>query len=153
MARPPKESASESEHKGPAGTNKSSQRVKNQQLLQQQQQYLSKHINSNGPQNKPKIDPLDFQTLSDDDLVNYNLKYGLDLPLPVTVTEDILDSDVGRKTYYKNNSKLAGGITKPELANQVKNHFMNYPIKENEVITNFLYKVKHQDEDFKLSFK
>ena len=153
MARPHKESASDSEAKGPGTATKTSQRVKNQQLLQQQQEYLSKHITSNGPQDKERTDPLDFESLDDSQLVNYNIKYELNLPLPIKVNEDILDSDIGRKTHYKRNSKFAGRISKAELASRVKNHFENFPVKENEIITNFLYKVKHQDEEFKLSFK
>ncbi|KAK6459857.1 hypothetical protein DFJ63DRAFT_52283 [Scheffersomyces coipomensis] len=168
MARNPKESNSESESsKHPSSstttTTKTSQKVKNQANYQKQQQYLTKHIHSNGPNDKPKVLPLDFDKYSDEVLIKYNKRYGLNLPNPTSVNNDILNSEIGKKTFTKRNSSNGGvgkksstpanKITKIDLANQVKNHFLNLPTKENEIITNFLYKVKHQDDEFKLTFK
>ncbi|KAK6457923.1 uncharacterized protein RJT20DRAFT_2467 [Scheffersomyces xylosifermentans] len=156
-----KESASESEsskHNNSStngGTTKSSQKAKNQAALQAQQVFLSKHINSNGPQDKPKVHPLDFDEFDEDTLVRYNRKYNLNLPNPISINNDILNSEIGKKTFSKRNKSRAnyGGVTKPEMANHLKTHFLNLPTKENEIITNFLYKVKHQENDFKLTFK
>ncbi|ABN66748.1 predicted protein [Scheffersomyces stipitis CBS 6054] len=161
MARPHKESASESESNKYSNTSstgtgtKSSQKAKTQAAIQAQQLFLSKHINSNGPQDQPKIHPLDFEKFDEETLVRYNKKYNLNLPNPVSINNDILNSEIGKKTYSKRNKSRAtfGGITKPEMANHLKTHFMNLPTKENEILTNFLYKVKHQDNDFKLTFK
>lgn len=153
-----KESASESElarlGNGVTTAIKGGARAKTQAALVAQQHYLSKHINSNGPQDKPKTAPLDFEKLSDEQLANYNTRYQLGLPPAVTISEDILLSEIGKKTHYKRHpTQMLGGISKPELAGHVKNHFNSLPVKENEIITNFLYKVRHQDQDFKLTFK
>ncbi|KAK6197391.1 uncharacterized protein RJT21DRAFT_123197 [Scheffersomyces amazonensis] len=159
MARNPRESASESESSRHASssvtTTKSSQKVKNQAALQKQQQYLSKHINSNGPQDQPKVEPLDFEKFEDDVLIKYNKRYGMNLPNPTSVNNDILNSEIGKKTYTKRNEskQSPNKITKVELANKTKNHFLALPTKENEIITNFLYKVKHQEDEFKLTFR
>lgn len=126
---------------------KSQSKVKN---LQSQQLFLQKYINSNGPVRK---EPLDFTTLPPSTLTSYNVKYNLNLPLPISIKEDILSSEIGLKSNYKKNSTLQGGISQQELASKVKEHFDSVNIKENDVITNFLYKVKHQDEEFKLRFK
>lgn len=160
MARNHKESASESEsnkHSGLAtSTNlsKTSQKSKNQASLQAQQVFLSKHINSNGPQDQPKVHPLDFDAFDDATLIKYTNKHNLLLPHPVSINSDILNSEIGKKTYSKRSkSGSKDGISKPELASHLKNHFLNLPCKENEIISSFLYKVKHQDNEFKLTFK
>ncbi|ODV80216.1 uncharacterized protein CANTADRAFT_89790 [Suhomyces tanzawaensis NRRL Y-17324] len=162
------ESASESEsykHYGSLGvgasgisqtsSTKSSQKAKTQAALQAQQMYLSKHINSNGPQDKPKVNPLEFEEYDDETLARYNQKYGLGLPPITTINSDILNSEIGKKTQSKRSKsrRARGSITKQETSNHIKAHFLNLPCKENEIITSFLYKVRHQDSDFKLTFK
>lgn len=142
-----KDSASETEPK--LASTRTSQKQKN---LQAQQEFLAKYIHSNGPKDFPQTQPLDFETLPALSLEKYNEKYGLGLPYPLSLNADMLNSELGKKTYsYKRNNR--GKISKPELANQVKKHFLELPAKENEIITNFLYTVKNQDKDFKLSFK
>lgn len=153
-----KESASELElARGSLGVTtaiKGGARAKTQAALAAQQQYLTKHINSNGPHDQPKVAPLDFDHLSDDQLATYNERYQLGLPPAVLVSEDVLLLEIGKKTQYKRHPlRWLGGISKPELAAHCKNHFNQLPVKENEIITSFLYKVKHQDQDFKLTFK
>ncbi|KAG7193334.1 uncharacterized protein KQ657_000750 [Scheffersomyces spartinae] len=142
-----KDSASETEPK--LASSRTSQKQKN---LQAQQEFLAKYIHSNGPKNTPPTHPLDFEALPTLALEKYNVKYGLRLPQPLSLTADMLNSELGKKTYsYKKNNR--GKISKPELANEVKKHFLALPAKENEIITNFLYTVKNQEKDFKLSFK
>lgn len=157
-----KESASESESKSttttttttahpPNASSKTSQKAKNQAAQQAQQLYLQRHINKNGVNDKPKVKPLDFDLFDDEVLVRYNTLYNLGLGNPVTVNNDMLNSEIGKKTFSKRSH--TGGVTKPELASQLKGHFLSLPCKENEIVTNFLYKVKHQGNDFKLTFK
>lgn len=185
-----------------SGNSKTSQKMKNQLALQQQQNYLQRHINSNGPKDKPRIDPLDFETMDDSILLKYSERYGFNLPRPESLNSDILNSEIGKKTFTKrkqlklrahiaqilasaqesSNKNVNGGvdeeeqmnqgspeeqqanrnrllleqggrISKKEFANHVRNHFLSLTAKDNDIITGFLYKVKHQDKEFKLTFQ
>lgn len=133
-------------------SNRTSQKAKNQQALQQQQSFLQKHINSNGPKDKPKIDPLDFERMDEATLLRYNDRYNINLPRPESLNSDILNSEIGKKTFSKRHN-VEHRISKPEFANQLKSHFMGLQAKENDIITGFLYKVKHQNKEFKLTFQ
>lgn len=115
-----------------------------------QQEVLARHINSNGAHDKPKVHPLDFSTLPDKALRSYVAKHGMQQPLPMTLNADILNLHIGKKTHSSKRSQTL--MPKRELAEKVKDHFMALPFRENEIITNFLYKVKNQDRDFKLTF-
>lgn len=170
-----KESASESEtpsrhynrdRDGPqnltTSSSRTSQKARNQQALQQQQSFLLKHINSNGPKDKPRVDPLDFEKMDEATLLRYKDRYNINLPRPESLNSDILNSEIGKKTFSKRSQarrlQKAGlgmdhRISKGEYANQVKSHFMGLQAKENDIITGFLYKVKHQDKEFKLIFQ
>ncbi|CAH2354492.1 transcriptional regulatory protein Sap30p [[Candida] railenensis] len=144
-----RESASESEAK--TTTSRASAKAKNSSVQQAQQDYIAKHVTSNGPYDGPKINPLDFENLPVESLIKYNRKFNLNSENPYTINGYMLKSEIGKKTIsYKKNSKKNSS---KELAATVKKHFQNLPCRENEVITNFLYKVKNQDKDFKLSFK
>ena len=107
-----KESASESEtpssrhynrdRDGPqTSSSRTSQKARNQQTLQQQQAYLQKHINANGPKDKPKIDPLDFERMDEATLLRYKDRYNINLPRPESLNSDILNSEIGKKTFSK----------------------------------------------------
>lgn len=154
MAKP-RDTTSESESRTSGRTTKS----KNALAQAAQQEYLARHINSNGPQDRIKLDPLDFTGLSEHQLDNYKQYYKLNLPECETVKGNILNSDIGKKTLsYKKQAKLSKfkkvtKVEKRELSNTIKAHFQSLPVKENEIITNFLYKVNHDDQDFKLTFK
>lgn len=144
-----RESASESETK--TTTSRASAKAKNSSIQQAQQDFIAKHITSNGPYDQPKINPLDFENLPVELLIKYNRKFNLNSENLYTINGYMLKSEIGKKTIsYKKNSKKTSS---KELAATVKKHFQNLPCRENEVITNFLYKVKNQDKDFKLSFK
>lgn len=163
MARAYRESASESESgratvgnsTGANNQPRATQKAKNQANLQAQQSYLSKHIHSNGPQDFPKVHPLDFELFDDEVLIKYNERFGMGLPEPVSINDDILNSELGKRTCYKKAqaSLQAARVSKPDHAAHSKAHFMNLPCRENEIISSFLYKVKNQDKQFKLTFK
>uniref|UniRef100_A0A0L0NQ54 Histone deacetylase complex subunit SAP30 Sin3 binding domain-containing protein n=1 Tax=Candidozyma auris TaxID=498019 RepID=A0A0L0NQ54_CANAR len=133
-------------------TSRSANKARNAVAIAAQQEILSKHIHSNGPNDKPKIDALDFTTLNVSSLNKYNRKYALNLPAIRTLNEDILLSALGKKTYSSKRLTQEHKISKPEIASHCQKHFMASPCRENEIISNFLYKVKNEDKEFKLTF-
>ncbi|ODV98245.1 hypothetical protein PACTADRAFT_48040 [Pachysolen tannophilus NRRL Y-2460] len=147
-------SASESESKQnekAVSTSRASVKARNQALQQAQKEFLAKHINSNGPQDKVIPEPLDFENLPNKSLRNYKKMYlkNHDIKDSLTMYGYLLESDIGKKSYsYKHKDRIA----KPELAALCKKHFMGMNVKESEVITNFLYRVKNQEKAFKLRF-
>lgn len=111
---------------------------------------LAKHIHSNGPQDKKPVDPLDFDQLSTEELRRYKAHYQLPIKTSMTMPGYLIGSSTGKKTYsFKHKDR----VSKHELSGAVKKHFMAQPVKESEIITNFLYKVNNQDKSFKLNFK
>lgn len=147
-----RESTSESESK-PQSNSRASNKARNAVAQQAQQEYLSKHINSNGPQDKPRLDPLDFSAFDTETLDKYNRRYGLYAYDCITVNGDVLNSEIGKKTHSYKNGNVKNKISKLDMSSSAKKHFMSLPCRENEIITNFLYKVKNEDKEFKLSFK
>lgn len=133
-------------------TSRSANKARNAVAVAAQQELLSKHIHSNGPHDKPRIDVLDFNTFDDTTLERYNRKLGIECPAIQKIDEDILRSDIGKKTYTARNSSQTMSISKPEMASFCQKHFINSPCRENEIISNFLYKVKNDDKEFKLTF-
>lgn len=153
MART-RDTNSESEAK----TGVRAQKARNALTQAAQQEFLARHINSNGPQDRIKLDPLDFGGMTEEQLNNYKHYYKLNLPECESIKGDILNSEIGKKTLsYKKQAKLSKfkkitKVDKRELGNSLRSHFQSLPVKENEIITNFLYKVNHEDKDFKLTF-
>lgn len=133
-------------------TSRAANKARNAVAVAAQQELLAKHIHSNGPQDQPKVEPLDFFSLDQETLTRYNLKNGLNLPRVQSINDNILQSEIGKKTSTFKKSQGISKITKPELANHCQKHFMSAPCKENEMIATFLYKVKNEDREFKLSF-
>ncbi|KAF3987054.1 hypothetical protein FT663_03159 [Candidozyma haemuli var. vulneris] len=135
-----------------APNSRSANKARNAVAVAAQQELLSKHIHSNGPHDRPKVDPLDFLNLPKEALEAYNRKYSLNL-LPIqTTNEDILRSEIGKKTYTSKRSAQMLRISKPEVASHCQKHFLGAPCRENEIISSFLYKVRNEDKEFKLSF-
>lgn len=111
---------------------------------------LARHINSNGPQDKAVQDPMDFESLPDESLRKYRDQYNLPVKSSLSQEGFLLTSEIGKKSLsYKSRDR----VTKAELAENVKKHFLSQPVRESEIITNFLYKVNNQDKAFKLDFK
>lgn len=119
---------------------------------QAQQEFLAKHIHSNGPQDRVLPDPLDFTAYDSNQLNRYLKRYNLNLLECELLKADILNSQIGKKTLSKKRTRV-GKLERYELANQIRHHFMTVPVKENEIVTNFLYKVRNEDKQFKLQFK
>lgn len=146
-----RESASESEAKT-GSTSRAANKARNAVAQAAQLELLSKHIHSNGPQDRAKVDPLDFDSLDEEALNRYNNKYGLNLPPIQSINENILQSEIGKKTCSAKKAKGTQRVTKPEFAGEVQKHFAAVPCRENEMIASFLYKVKNEDKAFKLTF-
>lgn len=146
-----KELASESEGRTPSSL-RASHKQRNAVAQAAQQEFLAKHIHANSNEEKQKVHPLDFGAFDEKTLDRYSRKHGLEYPLAQTLNDDILHSEIGKKTHsYRKNSPYK--IGKAELAHSLKMHFMALPCRENEIIASFLYTVKNQDKEFKLQFK
>lgn len=145
-----RDSASESESKS-GTTSRATNKARNAVAQAAQLELLSKHIHSNGPKDKPKVDPLDFLSLDTESLHRYRNKYGLALDNVQSINDNILQSEIGKKTFTSKKAAQTHRITKPEFASHVLKHFLALPCKENEIVANFLYKVKNESKDFKLS--
>ena len=151
-ARNQKDQGNESESRQHSHSLRTTHKARNAVAQAAQQEFLQKNINSNNVKDRKKPHPLDFFAFSDDILQRYTKKYDLHYPPPLSLNGDILSSEIGKKTFtYKNNLKYK--ISKQELSRDLKKHFMALQCRENEVISNFLYKVKNQDKDLRLTFK
>ncbi|KAH3678300.1 hypothetical protein WICPIJ_008850 [Wickerhamomyces pijperi] len=129
---------------------RSNAKARNSAAQQAQAELLARHIHANGPNEKPIIEPLDFDSLPVHTLRKYRDHYGLSgTESCLTGSGYILQSKAGEKTYTAKNSSR---VSKLELAANVKKHFLSTNVKESEVITNFLYRVNNQDKQFKLNF-
>ncbi len=108
-----------------------------------QQAFLALHINKDGPYKKQLPDPMDFESLPLSSLRKARDLYGLNTPSCHSFEGELLNSKIGKKTYsYKNNKDAR--VSKKELADDVKKYVMEQPIRETEVIVNFLYAVHHK---------
>lgn len=146
-----KESASESESKA-SSTSRAANKARNAVAAAAQLELLLKHIHSNGPKDRPQVQPLDFDAFGEKTLKLYQKKHNLNIVEPMSLSENILSSEIGKKTCSYKKLSLGNRISKPELASNLHKHFIQTNVRENEVITNFLYHVKNQDKEFKLSF-
>lgn len=43
-------------------------------------------------------------------------------------------------------------LAKSEVATEVKRHFLSQPVKDTDVIVDFIYSAKRQDRAFKMQF-
>lgn len=146
-----KDSASESEGK-PNTTSRAANKARNAVAAAAQLELLSKHIHSNGPKDQQPIDPLDFSSMHEDALRRYNKKYDLQLPEVQSLNDNILQLELGKKSCSAKKAARVQKISKQDLAMNVQKHFLAMNVRENEILAGFLYKVKNQKRDFKLTF-
>lgn len=146
-----KESNSESESKGTL-TSRAANKARNAVAAAAQLELLSKHIHSNGPRDKPAIQALELYTLDENSLQKYRKRYNISVPEMQTLSENILCSEIGKKSSSHKKATMVNKVSKPEFVNSVQKHFSLMNVRENEVIASFLYRVKHQDKEFKLTF-
>lgn len=146
-----RESNSDSEGKL-TSTSRAANKARNAMVAAAQLELLSKHINSNGPQDQPKPNPIDLLSLDEKALHNYNRKYRLKLPYIQSINENILNSEIGKKTYSAKKKGLGHRVSKQEFVSHVQKHFNLTQPRENDIVSNFLYKVKNEERDFKFTF-
>lgn len=81
-------------------------------------------------------------------------QYKLDYRIPIYSAQSfngyLLNSSIGRKTHtFK---KVKNRVKKQELVKAVKRNFANQNVRESEVVVNFIYAVKTQNQAFKYRF-
>ncbi len=107
------------------------------------QAYLDLYVTKDGPYKFPVPKPMDFDSLPLPVLRKYNYLHGLNTPSALSHNGSLLDSEIGRRTYsYKHKNR----ISKKELAGAVKNHVLSQPVRESEIIVDFLYAVHNQSK-------
>ncbi|AMD22403.1 HGR064Wp [Eremothecium sinecaudum] len=131
-----------------------------QRLTVAQQQYLKDlvrlHVHNNHEENFAPVHPLEFEEDSDDFLRRYKDRHQLPVKDNMTLQGFLLGSELGMRTYSykKNNSSLPDGrVTKKELAEEVKKHFISTVVKEAECVPAFIYKVKNSKKQFRMEFR
>ncbi len=143
---------------------RSQNRHRNQLLLPLQKKYVTKYVHSNGPQDTPVQDPMDFSNWTEDQLRKYRERY---LNPNHIISPDIKtfqgymleENKLGESTesYIKNEENRSQNLydyrTREDLRNNVENHFKSdLNVKENDVIAGFLYKVRNEDKNFRQYF-
>lgn len=92
---------------------------------------------------------MNFDTLPLDSLRKYKSLHKLPTPSALTPNGYLLSGVMGKKTWsFKHRTR----VNKPELAAAAKKHFMAQPVRESEIIVDFVYAVKNHDKAFKLQF-
>lgn len=139
-------------------------RHRNQLLVPVQKEYVSKYVNSRGPQDFPVPDPLDFSTWTEEQLRKYRELYlnpsNMISPDVKTFQGYMLEANqLGESTdaFVTNEQNREQNYydyrTHDDLRANVEQHFNNHlNVKEGDVIMNFLYKVKNEDQKFRLYF-
>ncbi|GME85680.1 unnamed protein product [Ambrosiozyma monospora] len=152
--------------KSASGNSNSRSAVKHRQqaLIQQQKEFVLKYVHKNGPSDFPKKDPMDFSNWSVEQLRKYRELYlnpsNIISPDVKTFQGFMLEnSKLGESTdaYIKNEMSKEQNVydyrTNDDLRKNVEEHFNSQlNVKESEVITNFIYKVKNEDKKFRIYF-
>lgn len=86
-----------------------------------------------------------------------NYRYGYRLNTPATFCKPynhlvLSQSKIGRKSPTMAKRKEQRRQTHEQLANVARKHFNNMGITENEIVVDFLYKVRWQDKNFRMRF-
>lgn len=144
---------------------RSSQKQKPPYVVPVQKEYVSKYVHNNHPDNFPQKDTLDFSTFSADELREYRVRYlnpSHQLSTDIHTFQGFLleSSEVGKRTesesvneQRKQDNNLYDYRTKDDLVHNVEDHFKNQmTVKESEVIMDFVYKVRKEDDKFRLHF-
>ncbi|KAG7698155.1 hypothetical protein KL930_001817 [Ogataea haglerorum] len=145
-------------------SSRSSTKHRNQVLAQQQKEFLAKYIHSNGPQDFPVKDPLDFSSWTEEQLRKYRELY---LNPSQIITPDVKTlqgymlegSELGESSESYAKNELSSGTNMYEYRNRddlrhaVEDHFNNQlTVKESDVIMGFIYRVKNENKKFKMYF-
>lgn len=169
-------SESESHHDHQSKSTKSnnnntntSHNIESTRLNSQQQQYLKNLNKSHISNNKPTFShngttdlstyhPFNHDLRQTDYTIlrNYSHRFKLnDAKDNITLTGFILQSPLGTHTNIHtkySSSPLNNRINKKTYTNQINQHFKQQQVKEMDTISQFIYKVKFQNEKFKMTF-
>ncbi|KAG5359721.1 Transcriptional regulatory protein [Yarrowia sp. C11] len=116
---------------------------KEREMLEKQQQL------NQPPATMTAGEAMNFDTLPLESLRKYKSLHKLQAPSALTLNGYLLSGPMGKKTWsYKHRTR----VNKPELAAAAKKHFMAQPVRESEIIVDFVYAVKNHDKAFKLQF-
>lgn len=138
-------------------------------LNAQQQQYLKElnktHITNNKPSFSHMGNTSDLSTyrsfdkqlrMEDDTIIRkYSHRHHLNENKDnVTLTGDLLNSDLGQRTMTGRRSRdiASARVDKKSFVDNCTTHWQNQPAREMDVMSQFIYKVKHQKKDFKMTF-
>jgi len=98
---------------------------------------------------------IQWSTLDSSVLHAYRYDYRLNTPAAFNKTNNqliLLNSPIGRMSPTMAKHKQQRRQGKDQLANTVRKHFNSMGITENEVVVDFLYKVRWQDKNFRMRF-
>lgn len=98
---------------------------------------------------------LQWSTFDPSILQGYRYDYSLNTPAAFNKTYNQLvlsRSPIGRMSPTMAQRKESRRQSKDQLANACRKHFNSMGIAENEVVVDFLYKVRWQDKNFRLRF-
>lgn len=146
-------------------SSRNSQKQKQPYIVPIQKEYVAKYVHNNHPDNFPEKETTDFSTFSRDELREYRMRF---LNPSHQLSPDILtfqgflleNNKIGKRTesvklnqQRKIENNLYDYRTDNDLRINVENHFKDQlPVKESEVIMDFVYKVRKNDDKFRIHF-
>ena len=144
---------------------RSSQKQKPPYVVPVQKEYIAKYVHNNHPDNTPQKETFDFSTLSLDELREYRVRYLNPSHLLSTDAHTfqgtlLENNELGNRTesaalneQRKAENNLYDYRTDKDLEINAENHYKNQlQVKESEVIMNFVYKVRKDNDKFRLHF-
>jgi len=104
----------------------------------------------------PEVAP-GIQWTSFEDAVLHGYRYDYRLNTPAAFNKPynqlvLAHSPIGRMSPTMARQKVQRRQSKEQLATSVRKHFNGMGITENEVVVDFLYKVRYQDKNFRMRF-
>lgn len=144
---------------------RSSQKQKPPYVVPIQKEYVAKYVHNNHPDNQPPREAIDFSTLSADELREYRVRYLNPAHLLSTDAHTfqgylLENNELGSRTesvrmneMRKTENNLYDYRTANDLEINAENHFKTQlQAKESEVIMDFVYKVRKEDDKFRIHF-
>ncbi|KAG0681789.1 low-affinity Fe(2+) transport protein [Pichia californica] len=142
-----------------------SQKQKPPYMVPIQKEYVTKYVHNNHPDNLPEKEFTDFSSLTREELREYRMRFlnpSHQLSPDISTFQGVLleNNELGRRTesekineQRKIDNNLYDFRTEDDLRINVENHFKDQlPVKESEVIMDFVYKVRKDDEKFRIHF-
>lgn len=144
---------------------RSSQKQKPPYVVPVQKEYVNKYVHNNHPDNFLEKEAIDFSTFSAQELRDYRMRF---LNPSHQLSPDMMtfqgyllqNNELGKRTesnrmneQRKEENNLYDYRTKDDLRINVENHFREQvSVKESEVILDFVYKIRKEDDKFRVHF-